>query len=318
MDALLNPCRCQSGGKCKCCQPAAPVSASSESSAIQSSGMQDDSYQSTDHLDRLADVLQREMSVTPRHERRMLSQTDHSTASPSNTGITPSSHHHPSHSSRHIHKTALYSPYKTSQGFKSSESSIARKKSLSRAPSGRSSPVVPHVHHDVPVTLPRIREADSEQAIDLTLPTIFPNMQSWDMDGCTCGEGCACPGCTTHPNNTTNRIKQEDGHHSMDGVHSCPSTCTSCFDCQSRVNVEPGVQSIQHLIDIAASSIPPPAALRTPYSAPTPSSGVRSPMSAFELDPLHMGVLPPTALWNDEAAEAMGLVKLKPLECCNG
>ena len=316
VDALLNPCQCQSGGKCKCCQTAVPTSASSESLGCHSTNNEGGEPPRTpDHLDGLADVLQREMSVTPLLDRRPSLQVDMS----GRQGITPSSHHHPSHSSRHVHKTALYSPYKHNHGQKPGDSSMSRRRSLSRTTSGRSSPVVtPHIHHDVPVTLPRIREADSEQAVDLTLPAIFPTVQSWDMDGCTCGEGCLCPGCTTHPNNDSNRVKAEEDGHAMEGVHTCPSTCTSCFDCRSHVNVQPGVQSIQHLIDIAASSIPPPAQLRTPYSMPSPSSGLRSPMSAFELDALHMGILPPTALWNDEAATAMGLVKLKPLECCNG
>lgn len=310
VDALLNPCQCQSGGKCKCCQPVVAPSASSGSSCCNSNSNDGgEAFQTTGEMDGLADVLRREMSVTPMLDRRPSLQVD----MPGRQGITPSSHHHPSHSSRHVHKTSLYSPYPGSH--KGAESAVKRTKSLSRTVSGRASPVTPHVHHDMPVTLPRIREADSEQAIDLTLPAIFPTVQSWDMDGCTCGEGCLCPGCTTHPNNDSNRIKAEDA---MDGVHTCPSTCTSCFDCRSHVNVQPGVQSIQHLIDIAASSIPPPAQLRTPYSMPSPSSGLRSPMSAFELDPTHMGILPPNALWNDEAANAMGLVKLKPLECCNG
>jgi hypothetical protein len=36
------------------------------------------------------------------------------------------------------------------------------------------------------------------------------------------------------------------------------------------------------------------------------------------LDGLHTSVVPAAVLQNEKAAEAWGLMRLKPLECCNG
>jgi hypothetical protein len=272
------------------------------------------------HPDALAEIFQRQASTSLSLDRTHSPSFGASSHVGLNTAahaaITPSAHQHPAHTSRHVHKTTLYSPYKSDLALKNGESAMSRKRSLSRQPSAQASPKPPHIHHDMPVTLPRIRETESDQTIDLTLPSFFPTLQALDMDGCTCGEGCACPGCTTHPENSGNIAKAAHGHAHMEGVQTCPSSCNSCFDCRGHVNVEPGIQSIQQLIDIAAQAIPPPASLRTPYSVP--NSGVRSPLSGFDFDPLHTGVLPPNVMWNDDAANAMGLVKLKPLECCEG
>src|SRR2546423_312508 len=84
----------------------------------------------------------------------------------------------------------------------------------------------------------------------------------------------------------------------------------SCFDCRSSAYLPSGLGTVEELIEAAAAAIPPPsqAVWRQP-------EGV---LGSLLADPTNLHVLPPSAVYDDQAAEALGYVRLRPLQCCNG
>ncbi|GHJ85961.1 hypothetical protein NliqN6_2363 [Naganishia liquefaciens] len=316
VDALLNPCRCLSGGKCNCCRPR-PREASS--------GTSTPSDVATPHIqtstDKLADMFST-VSTTSSETSRVPPASAYINRYPlHDSSIRISDTHHPAHTSPYVHKAKLYSPYSPNTRHSSMEANGSSQKhhrppARVHASSSSSNP------HDSSNTLPSIRSlstdaaARNDQIKDLVLPSIieFPTAMEITLDGCTCGENCACPGCAVHPQTSLEAENVEAGkaaHAKEPGT--CPTSCTSCFDCRARVSVPAGIPTIDQLITVASSAIPLP-----PSTLGRPSSAHNGPAKAFELDGLHTSVLPKVALQNEQAAEAWGLNKLKPLECCNG
>jgi hypothetical protein len=85
----------------------------------------------------------------------------------------------------------------------------------------------------------------------------------------------------------------------------------SCFDCRSSAYLPSGLGTVEELIEAAAAAIPPPS-----QTAWRQAEG--APAGSLLADPLNLHVLPPSAVHDDQAAEALGYVRLKPLQCCNG
>lgn len=90
------------------------------------------------------------------------------------------------------------------------------------------------------------------------------------------------------------------------GSGSIELTNFSKYDCAKHLSLPSGITSIEHLISLAAANVPAP---------PDRSRGF-----GIKLEPNDLSVFPSahqTAL-DEEAARSMGVVQLKPLECCNG
>lgn len=243
--------------------------------------------------------------------------------------LSPENMHHPAHTSRHVHKTKLYSPYSTNghtgsrHGKRESASGNpadwASSASPARPPPPRLRPLADmnsflgavfnedgSVASEIPrsaLGLPGITTFDNKAAeggvkiepmdIDENAPVAFPTAEDVVIGACTCGVDCECPGCATHANPQRNT---ENGQ-----PHSCGDSCKSCFDCADHLSIPSGVVSIQHLLSIAAANVPPP---------PPPRTG--------DLNGHDTRILPLAAKLSEDAARRMGIVHLKPLECCNG
>ncbi|WVQ68403.1 uncharacterized protein L199_006611 [Kwoniella botswanensis] len=317
VSALLNPCKCQSGGPCKCCQPKKD-SNTSESSSGDCCG-----------------------SSTPGNSIPR--------PSPSltlNPHLSPENMHHPAHTSPHVHKTKLFSPYSTNPA---SSSRHGRRDTISsNRNSGRASPLPKSlrpppprikpltdfgrligaainqdgsINSEIPrsavglptLPLPGISTFDTAaenggskvehmeyEDIDIDMPLAFPTSEDVVIGACMCGEDCSCPGCATHDNGIA--TTDENGvEHSHELGQPCGEGCKGRHDCCQSIAVPSGVTSIAHLISLAASHVPPP-----------PETNVTS------LNPHDTRILPPSAQMNEEIARTMGFVQLKPLECCNG
>ncbi len=94
------------------------------------------------------------------------------------------------------------------------------------------------------------------------------------------------------------------------GILIADALINSCFDCRSSAYLPSGLGTVEELIEAAAAAIPAPA-----YST---WRALDQQLAPNFIDPHNLHVLPPSAVHDEKAAEAMGFVRLKPLQCCNG
>ncbi|WWC90482.1 uncharacterized protein L201_005418 [Kwoniella dendrophila CBS 6074] len=318
VEALLNPCKCQSGGACKCCHPK---------------------------------KKDKDLDTEQNGESFWCPAADNNIPRPSpplivNPHLSPDNMHHPAHTSPHVHKTKLFSPYSVNPA---SQSRHGRKDiNGSNKSSGRASPLPPSqtirpptrikpitdfgrligaainqdgtINAEIPRSavglpnLPGISTFDTAaenggtkvepmqyEDIDVDMPLAFPTNEDVVIGACMCGEDCSCPGCATHDNGNNNH-----NAHSHDHSNGCGEGCKGRHDCQHSINVPSGVTSIAQLISLAASHVPSPPETSSRFGYNT------------TIDPHDTRILPPSAQLNGEVARQMGIVQLKPLECCNG
>ncbi|KAI9637586.1 uncharacterized protein MKK02DRAFT_9645, partial [Dioszegia hungarica] len=307
---LLNPCTCKHTGICKCCEPKRPARKSlhshTSSSHSHSSGRR--TPDGNNHTEQLS--------------FQHLPVPD----------MSPSNPHHPAHTSKHVHKTKLYSPYVHSAAARHTHT---KRESLSRqgATSPRPLPLKPlgdmptflgalfqpdgtvsteisrhalglpgiHTFDALAAEAAKSEPMDWEETIakaaahtseDVDMPLAFPTVEDAQIGACTCGEDCRCPGCITHPN-ASGDVGQ--------GGSCADAGCKSSFDCSDHLHIPAGMTSIEHLLATAAANVPAPSRKRT-----------------IGLSPLDTSIAPPSAGFSPDAAANSGYVQLKPLECCNG
>ncbi|WVF67540.1 hypothetical protein IAT40_002296 [Kwoniella sp. CBS 6097] len=327
VSALLNPCKCQSGGPCKCCHP----KKSDRSDPFGDHG----SSVFANHL-RISTETSPSGGCCSSSSSATYSRPSSSQAH-LNPHLSPENMHHPAHTSPHVHKTKLFSPYSTNPNAQTRHGrrdTIGSSKSLDRSsPTTRSlRPPPPRIRpltdmarligaainqdgsiaSEIPRSavglpkLPGIATFDSAAENggvkvepmameDVDMPLAFPTAEDVVIGACMCGEDCSCPGCATHDNGTPSPGHTHDG--------GCGEGCRGHHDCSHSMTVPSGVTSIAQLISLAASNVPPP-----------PSDAAR----ATDLDPHDTRVMPPAVGWSEDVARTMGIVQLKPLECCNG
>lgn len=345
---LLNPCTCKSTGICKCCHPKRPSNEERLRAAAGSARKQiNRSPSGTRTPTEPAGHAQITDSLIEMFEASAMTRTSATTASntPSEAGISPisptairpapshllapSNMHHPAHTSPHVHKTKLYSPYSTGSstprhGHKrdsppTAHQGWASSASPYRPPPPKLKPLADmntflgavfredgSVANQIPrsaLGLPGIQSFDAmaenggvkvePMEMDVDPPLAFPTSEDVVIGACTCGEGCECPGCATHGNPARPAGEHHDG--------SCGPHCKSCFDCADHLSLPSGIQSIQHLLSLAAANVPNPPSLRP-----------------ANLDAHDTRILPPAVHVSEDAARSLGVVQLKPLECCNG
>lgn len=126
----------------------------------------------------------------------------------------------------------------------------------------------------------------------------FPTSEDVVIGACTCGPNCECPGCSIHGHASGG---DHTGHEHAQGV-PCGAGCKSSFDCTDNVAIPSGATSVEHLLSLAAANVPPPP----------------RPFTAGELNAHDTRILPPAINHSPDAALQLGVVQLKPLECCNG
>lgn len=334
MSSLLNPCNCQTTGRCRCCAPkrsgrdllqehARTKSPNGDSNQVTDSLIEMFKAKATTRSDGGSNSSGSTTPTSSFNRLANLSMTSASLASPDNR-------HHPAHTSPHVHKVRLYSPY--SNGGASPRPGKQRSESISSQSSSRGvRPPPPRIRplsdmntflgavfkedgsvaSEIPrsaLGLPGIASFDKAamnggvkvepMAMDTDQPVSFPTSEDVVIGACTCGDGCECPNCATHGNRSSTSPPNGDHHH-HDG---CGSKCTSGFDCANHLSIPSGVTSIEHLIQIAAANVPP-----------NPSRSTHR-----DLNPLDTRVLPSAAHMSEDAAQAFGIVQLRPLECCNG
>jgi hypothetical protein len=240
VDALLNPCRCQTGGKCNCCRPRTQDPPSGTSTPSSDIPPPPQSAQSQTSTDKLADMFST-VSTTSSDSSRVpppVSAGYTSRGFPTtlhDSSIRISDTHHPAHTSPYVHKAKLYSPYSPNVRHSGAMDSAAMTGKHQRPPV-RTHASSSSSAHDSSNTLPSIRPptdaaARTNQLKDLVLPSLisFPTAMEITLDGCTCGENCACPGCAVHPQSHTSQpenIETGKSAHGKDGV-TCPTSCTS-------------------------------------------------------------------------------------------
>ncbi|WVR09480.1 hypothetical protein IAU60_006548 [Kwoniella sp. DSM 27419] len=315
--ALLNPCKCQTGGPCKCCHPR------KSDNDLAGEGLRAQSgYVSPSDNQGGCCSTSAPSGITK-------------TSSPAlQAYLSPENMHHPAHTSPHVHKTKLYSPYSTNPNSQSRHGRNSLNKGSDRySPNPKSlRPPPPRIRpltdmgrligaalntdgslaSEIPRSavglpkLPGISTFDSAaenggvkvepmEVADVDMPLAFPTSEDVVIGACMCGEECECPGCATH--DQTGSQPAEHVHHG-----GCGEGCKSHHDCGHAIAVPSGITSIAQLISVAASYVPAPA------GTPRPSG----------LDPHDTRILPSAARLSDDAARTMGIVQLKPLECCNG
>ncbi|KIR33342.1 ligand-regulated transcription factor [Cryptococcus deuterogattii MMRL2647] len=260
VQALLNPCKCELGGPCTCCQ-------------IKTKPRK---KHSGHELENAASV-----GATPPGGgccgSSVVSRDDVATRHSPTSINSSETVHHPPQTAPMLHKTRLFSPYSTDLRRRDSSSSTG-----SRTP-GWASPraVRPPPTRIRPLTdMRRLMSAALNQDGTLAseiprsvvgLPTL-PGIESFDTSA-----------------NVENGEKSEDVDMPL------------AFPTSEDVVIGACVQSIAQLICIAASQVPPPPPNRTD-----------------SLNPHDTRILPPSASLSDDAARTMGIVPLKPLECCGG
>ncbi|ORY35493.1 hypothetical protein BCR39DRAFT_510076 [Naematelia encephala] len=343
---LLNPCTCRSSGICKCCQPKRERIDSPPAPGGSVTPTQD----STGHAqitDSLIEMFQAKAttSTAPTAPASSsvaapllsISTTSHpawqDTGAPNRSLLSPENMRHPAHTSPHVHKTKLYSPYSTSghasprhanrptgsplvtkqAGWASSSAATTRPPPPKIRPLADMNTLLGAVFKDdgtvasqIPrsaLGLPGIKTFDAmaesggvkvePMEMDVDEPLAFPTSEDVVIGACTCGDDCECAGCATH------RVPASDVPHTHDG--SCGDGCKSNFNCADHLSLPSGITSIGHLLSIAAANVPQPVHRRS-----------------SELDAHDTRILPPAVLVSDDAARSHGVVSLKPLECCNG
>lgn len=310
MQALLNPCKCELGGPCTCCQIKTkprkkhsghefenPASAGATPPGGGCCG---------------SSVYSRDDVVATRNSPTSINSSE--------------AIHHPPQTAPMLHKTRLFSPYSTDLRRRDSSSSAGSKTPgwasprAMRPPTTRIKPLtdmrrlmsaavnqdgtlaseIPRSVVGLP-TLPGIESFNTsanlengEKSEDVDMPLAFPTSEDVVIGACMCGDDCSCPGCATHDHhNISSSNRTHDG--------SCGESCKGHHDCAHSIPIPSGVQSIAQLICIAASQVPPPPPNRTD-----------------SLNPHDTRILPPSVSLNEDAARTMGIVPLKPLECCGG
>ncbi|EIW68362.1 hypothetical protein TREMEDRAFT_14527, partial [Tremella mesenterica DSM 1558] len=311
---LLNPCTCKTTGICKCC--------SRKRERLDSPHLQrpSPSRASSGAITPTGDFAHAQTSseTSPTTYRKDPSKVTGPYLSPENT-------HHPAHTSRHVHKTKLYSPYSTNGHLtprhgKREASTLKAGWASSSTTARPPPPTIPpladmtaflgavfredgSVATEIPrsaLGLPGINTFDAmaqnggvkveAMEIEGDRPISFPTSEDVVIGACTCGPDCQCPGCATHADPT----RAAEHHHSGLG---CGDNCKSCFDCADHLSLPSGITSIAHLLSIAAANVPPPAR-----------------KASLDLDAHDTRVLPSS----EDAVRSLGFVQLKPLQCCNG
>lgn len=342
MANLLNPCHCTTGGPCKCCQPKRERADSVRGLSPSSSGARTPTHAHV--TDGLIEMFKTKATTNtpegssccsfgPSRPSITTTPTWNQLMSPKDSYLSPENMHHPAHTSPHVHKTKLYSPYSTSghttprHGRREPSSSAVRGSGWASSSSSR--PALPKlrpisdmnkllgavfrddgtVNDQIPrsaLGLPGIKAFDTMAEIggveieamemEVDVPLQFPTNEDVVIGACGCGDDCDCPNCATHPNPA-----RVDETHRHDGC--CGDHCKSSFDCSDHLSLPRGITSIGHLLSLAAANVPPPTQKR-PVDLNAHAHDTR--------------VLPPSAHLHEDAARSLGLVTLKPLECCNG
>lgn len=352
--SLLNPCTCKTTGKCKCCAPKRERSPSPRprmSSITSGSGSVTPTGGAI--TESLTEMFQSKVTTNSQEAtanpppvggdpslNRTPSQRGRDTwaklMSPAIPDLSPGNMHHPAHTSPHVHKTKLYSPYAKSghvtpkhhkpEAMPTPRSGLpgieASSSASVRLPPPRLRPLADmgtflgavfredgSINESLPRSafgLPGIKSFDAmaenggvkiePMEIEQDGPITFPTTEDMVIAACTCGSDCACPGCATHDN--ADRVSSQP--HGENG-HTCGESCKSCFNCAEHLSLPSGITSIAHLLSIAAANVPHPSHARS-----------------LELNAHDTRILPPAAQVNPEVAQSMGFVQLKPLECCNG
>lgn len=309
MQALLNPCKCELGGPCTCCQIKTKPRKKHSEQELENAASAGATSPGGGCCG--SSVVSRD-DVTTRHSPTSINSSE--------------TVHHPPQTAPMLHKTRLFSPYSADLRRRDSSSSTgsrtpgwASPRAL-RPPPTRIRPLtdmrrlmsaalnqdgtlaseIPRSVVGLP-TLPGIESFDTsasvengEKSEDVDMPLAFPTSEDVVIGACMCGDDCPCPGCATHDSHNIS-----SSTHTHDG--SCGENCRGHNDCAHSIPIPSGVQSIAQLICIAASQVPPPPPKRT-----------------NSLNPHDTRILPPSASLNDDAARTMGIVPLKPLECCGG
>jgi len=117
-----------------------------------------------------------------------------------------------------------------------------------------------------------------------SLTALLPELPEYGS--CSCGSSCACPGCAEHRGSAVASASSE----------SCPSSCTSCFDCSAG---SAPYHAVNEWMRSAVSPLSPPPHIHGSRSADI--------------------LTYPSTIWtNEDAARSSGLVKFPALECCGG
>ena len=339
---LLNPCTCKITGICSCCRPKREQNRHpSPSSSNHISGKRDPAgHAVTESLIEMFKSKATTSVTPPESSSSANSEPESSRANPAQLMIqrdpylSPENMHHPAHTSPHVHKTKLYSPYNTNGHVTPKHGSRreidlplrsagwASMSALPRPPPPKIRPLADMntflaaifrddgtIASEIPrsaLGLPGIQTFDAiaevggvriePMEVDEDGTLTFPTSEDVVIAACTCGEGCTCPGCAIH--GTPSRVG--DIGHGHEGA--CSESCKSNFDCTDHLSVPSGITSIGHLLSLAAANVPPPARSR----------------SNLELDAHDIRILPPAVHVNQDAARTSGLVHLRPLGCCNG
>ncbi|WVQ79676.1 hypothetical protein IAT38_001776 [Cryptococcus sp. DSM 104549] len=324
VQALLNPCKCELGGPCTCCEPKKRDKKGASPGATAEGSLAAGSVASASPSEGGC------CSSSAPNSSTLVTSRPHPPAITVNPHLSPDNMYHPAHTSPFVHKTRLFSPYtagpsQTRHGRRETTPSSARSPGWASPRSLRPPP-----SHLKPLTdmrrlisaavnvdgtlvsqlprsalgLPGIESfdaaAESSGSIaqpmeleDPDRPLAFPTAEEVVIGACMCGDQCACPGCATHDTSTP-----PPGGHVHDG--HCGEGCKGHHNCGNSTSIPSGVTSIAQLICLAASNVP------------------RPPPRSASLDPHDTRVLPRTAQLNEDAGRAMGFVQLKPLECCGG
>jgi len=296
---LLNPCHCKTTGICKCCQPKTERRAGTQSGGSCCSTSDDRS--GTDTL------------VEMYKSRAHNAEASSSRLQPPE--ISPNSHAH-----RTAHRAKLYSPYTTPRHTSKSPAATPSSSASTSYPlparlrpladmnsflgavfnaDGSTASVVSRSA----LGLPGITTFDSKAAeggvkvesmeIDDNEPVAFPTQEDVIIGACTCGSDCDCPGCSIHGN-------ASGGDHGPDHT-ACGHGCKSSFDCTNHLAIPSGATSVEHLLSLAAANVPPPPRIHS-----------------HDLDAHDTRVMGSGSGFSPDAAQQRGIVRLKPLECCNG
>ena len=339
---LLNPCTCKTTGICRCCQPRREQKRHpSPSSGNHTLTNRDPAgHAVTESLIEMFKSKATTSGTPPESSSSANSEPESSRATwaqlmiPRDPYLSPENMHHPAHTSPHVHKTKLYSPY-TSNGYVTPKHGSRRDinsplrsagwasmSALPRPPPPRIRPLADMntfltavfredgtIASEIPrsaLGLPGIQTFDAvaehggvkiePMELDADGTLTFPTSEDVVIAACTCGEGCTCPGCAIH--GTPSR-DGEDGH-GHEGA--CSESCKSNFDCTDHLSIPSGITSIAHLLSLAAANVPPPARSRP----------------NLDLDAHDIRILPPAVHVNQDAARTSGLIQLRPLGCCNG
>ncbi|WVN86318.1 uncharacterized protein L203_101481 [Cryptococcus depauperatus CBS 7841] len=309
VQALLNPCKCELGEPCSCCEPRRKSQSKHNGSL--------DSNKSAMHLPAAFESPAGGCSGSPPHPDLPFKLSSSSSLNSENIPRN-------THSISHLHKARLFSPYSVDTRHRRESPVSAGLRTPGwvsprsvRPPPNKIKPLTDmrtlmcaavnkdgSLASEIPrsaVGLPGIESFDiganndgshTERKTGSNMPLSFPTSEDVLIGACMCGDDCACSGCATH-----DHAGLASGDHSYDDI--CGDSCKSHHDCAHSIPIPSGVQSIAQLICMAAAQVPQP-----PFQH----------LNSF--NPHDTRILPPAASLSEEAAHSMGLTPLKPLECC--